>query len=58
MEQLSVGCGSFYVGSRFVVLYHSCDVGHPSTEFSPFTSFFHPLPHKPFLNGIWKKQIV
>jgi hypothetical protein len=45
---LGVECGCLYVGSRCVVVYRSCDVGHPSTVFLPSTSFFHPLPHKPF----------
>jgi hypothetical protein len=46
-----------YVGSCCDVVYRSCDVGHPSTDFPPSTSFFHPLPHKPFFKRHLLKAI-
>jgi len=48
-EHLGVGYECMYVGSFCDVVYRSCDVGLPSTEFPPSSSFLYPLPHKPFL---------
>jgi hypothetical protein len=48
-EHLGVGCGYMYVGSCCNIVNLICDVGHPSTEIPPSTSFFYPLPHKPFI---------
>jgi len=51
-EYLVVGSGYMYVGSRFDVVYRSCDVGHPSTEFPPSTSSSIQFLTSRFLTGI------